>query len=150
MIKKVLILLTILAIIFVLILSCSSDSENPAGRLAGTWTITTTPTSGTNHGSGSFDITYDGELELFGSIFYLYSGNGTLGGQSFYIIVNEIVPAIAGLTFGVDFRRDSDVDMVNLISCAGTTSGNSANGAYEGASGGAYDGDTGTFVATKQ
>ena len=150
MLNKILILLTILVITLALILSCSSDSENPAGRLAGTWTITTTPTSGTNHGSGSFNITYDGELELLGSIFYLYSGNGTLGGQSFYIVVNEIVPAMFDWTFGVDFRRDSEADMVNLISCMGTISGNSANGEYEGWPGGAYDGDTGTFTATKQ
>lgn len=145
--KKILISFSILVITLVLVLSCASE-EDPAGRLAGTWTITTTPTSGTDHGSGSFDITYDGELELFGSTFYLYSGNGTLDGQSFYVIANEIVPAFAGISFGVDFRRDSEYDLVNIIACSGTISGNSANGEYEGD--GAYDGDTGTFTAEKQ
>jgi len=150
MIKNILIPFTILVIIIALILSCASKEEDPAGRLAGTWNVTTVKLTGTDHNGGSFNITYDGEFQIADYMIYLYSGNGTLGGQSFYIVVNEMVPAIGGYTFGLDFRRDSATDMVNLISCAGTVSGNSANGEYYGEFGGAYDGDTGTFTATKQ
>jgi hypothetical protein len=149
MIKNILIPFTILIIIIALILSCTSE-EDPAGRLAGSWNVTTDPTTGIDHNGGSFNITYEGSFTMLDYWIYVYSGDGTLGGQSFYILVNESVPAIVGSNFFVDFRRDSDTDMVNLIMCSGTVSGNSANGEYYGESGGAYDGDTGTIVATKQ
>ena len=100
MIKNIIILFTILVIIIAPILSCTSTSEeDPTGRLAGTWNVTTAPTTGTDHNGGSFNVTYVGELSMFDSILYLYSGNGTLGGQSFYIVVNEAVPEMFGYTF---------------------------------------------------
>jgi hypothetical protein len=143
--KKFIIPVMIFSVIAFFLLSCS-NSDNPAGRLEGTWTVTTTPGSGPNY-DGTFEITYVQDLPLGNITLYLYQGTGTLGGQSFYIVVNESVPAFMGYNFFYDFR-DSPIDDTHMLYSSGTCSASTANGDYVGQ--GNYAGEYGTYTAVKQ
>jgi hypothetical protein len=146
MIKKILIPMVILAVVAVSFLSCdTSGSGGP--QLAGTWNISTTPTSGSDFGDGSCTVTFFTTITFMDQTVHIYSGTGTLNGDTWDVSIGENESAS---TDNVVFDFTSQADDNDWLDLTGTMNGDntSVSGAYDGW--GIYISDVGSFTATKQ
>jgi hypothetical protein len=82
MYKRVWLLVLLIAGLLLAFASCTPPESH---ALEGTWSITTSVSSGTNFGSGSASLSYSytqGGVDL-------YEGNGTIGGTSYYVVMGQ-------------------------------------------------------------
>ena len=146
----VLLMLILMAIGFS---SCSSDGgSDPAGQLAGTWTITTTPDALTdNMGTATCTISYLGEM--LGIDVYL--GSGSISGSDGGLIDGPYTVGAAefGGVLSFSFSDGSDADINgedDTLDFDGALSGGTITGGdYYGWPGEAYENYSGTFNASR-
>ncbi|MBN2441142.1 MAG: hypothetical protein JXJ04_07340 [Spirochaetales bacterium] len=135
----------LIAIILIGFASCDIESY----PMEGDWTISTTTSTGTNLGNGTYTLTFWQEIEALGNTWVYYQGTGTIGGTpyDFYLSIDTGDP-IDGYDLTL-YTAGTDPSTIppDWMDFEGDTDGSPITGVYNGF--GIYSANTGTFTTSK-
>ena len=130
-----------------LFISCPPTSD--PYPLEGSWTITTSATTGTSLGSGSYTLSYWQEITAAGHTWLYYQGTGTIGGVSYdFYLSHDTTDPVDGYDLTIYLAGTDINDTSDWIDFEATYTESPITGNYTG--NGIFSANTGTFSTSQQ